>query len=89
MSFPEHKEEETWSKHHVPLSNLPLLPDIATSSVARAWSGTFDDMLGNVLSNYFSKHTAMGLPGLAPYPDFFAAGLILVLSGIKSYFSSF
>uniref|UniRef100_A0A672SK88 Amino acid permease/ SLC12A domain-containing protein n=1 Tax=Sinocyclocheilus grahami TaxID=75366 RepID=A0A672SK88_SINGR len=59
-----------------------LLPSyvICTSSVARAWSGTFDDLIGNVMANYFSKYAAMNLPGLAAYPDFFAAGLIMIFS---------
>lgn len=33
------------------------------------------------MMNYFSKHAAMGLPGLAAYPDVFAAGLIMLLAG--------
>ncbi|MEQ2170653.1 hypothetical protein GOODEAATRI_002520, partial [Goodea atripinnis] len=52
-----------------------------TSSVALAWSGTFDDLIGGVMSKYFEENAPMGLPGLAVYPDVFAAGLILLLSG--------
>lgn len=52
-----------------------------TSSVALAWSGTFDDLIGGHISTYFEKNAAMGLPGLAPYPDIFATVLVLLLSG--------
>ncbi|XP_056626197.1 cationic amino acid transporter 2-like isoform X1 [Triplophysa dalaica] len=65
--------------------NLLLSYVIGTSSVARAWSGTFDDLIENAMANYFNKHVALGLPGLASYPDFFAAGLIMILSGLLAY----
>uniref|UniRef100_A0A671U7Z8 Cationic amino acid transporter 2-like n=1 Tax=Sparus aurata TaxID=8175 RepID=A0A671U7Z8_SPAAU len=65
--------------------NLLLSYVIGTSSVALAWSGTFDDLIGGHISRYFAANVPMGLTGLAPYPDVFAASLVLILSGVLAF----
>ncbi|KAI3363580.1 hypothetical protein L3Q82_011591, partial [Scortum barcoo] len=65
--------------------NLLLSYVIGTSSVAKVWTGTFDDLIENRIAETLRKHTPMDSPGLAPYPDFFAAGLIMLLAVILAH----
>uniref|UniRef100_A0A8C6KFW8 Zgc:175280 n=1 Tax=Nothobranchius furzeri TaxID=105023 RepID=A0A8C6KFW8_NOTFU len=58
---------------------------IGTSSVAKAWTGALDDLIDNVIAKTLEEHTSMDSPGLASYPDFFAAVLIMLLAGILAF----
>jgi len=64
--------------------NLLLEYVIGTASVARAYSGYLDSLLGDTMQKHFREAMPINISFLSPYPDFFAFFITLALTVILS-----
>ena len=64
------------------LTNVPSAAAAAVASVAKAWSHTFDSLIGNHISQALEGPFSPYMPYfLATYPDFVALAVLLLLTG--------
>ncbi|XP_057568094.1 cationic amino acid transporter 3-like [Hippopotamus amphibius kiboko] len=62
--------------------NLILYLVTATACTAKAWSFTFDSLIGNHISQALQGTFSLYMPSfLTTFPDFFALGLVLLMTG--------
>ena len=62
--------------------NIPSSATIGTACLARALSYIFDSLIGNYISQTLQGMLSLHVPHfLATYVDFFALGLVLLLTG--------
>uniref|UniRef100_F6YP51 Cationic amino acid transporter C-terminal domain-containing protein n=1 Tax=Ciona intestinalis TaxID=7719 RepID=F6YP51_CIOIN len=60
--------------------NVALEHAVSVSAVAKSWSGYFDSLLGHKMRDYLLIHAPMPGGIVAKYPDFFAAGIVLIVT---------
>ena len=61
---------------------VPSSAPAASASVAKAWSSTFDSLIGNHISQALQKTFFQYMPDyLATYPDFVALAMVLLFTG--------
>lgn len=66
--------------------NLILSYVLGTASVARAWSSTFDNLIGNQISTFFKERVNIKVEHvLAEYPDVFALLIVFLLTALLSF----
>ena len=62
--------------------NAPSSASAGTAGLARASSYIFDSLIGNHISQALQETFSLHLPySLATYADFFALGLVLLMTG--------
>ncbi|CAL8269664.1 unnamed protein product [Boreogadus saida] len=73
--------------YFLPLSSLFMFLSLATASVARAWSLTFDNLVGLAISQRIKNSIPINLSGtmFSEYPDILAVLLIFLVTALLSF----
>uniref|UniRef100_H2ZMS1 Cationic amino acid transporter C-terminal domain-containing protein n=1 Tax=Ciona savignyi TaxID=51511 RepID=H2ZMS1_CIOSA len=68
----------------VPRRNGPFCVK-TNASVARAWTGNFDALIGNKIKTHMLSCCSMDVPGLAEYPDIFSFAIVMLLTALIAF----
>lgn len=64
--------------------NLILEYVIGSASVVKGLFTYLDALVNNVMSEFFQDKMPINVPHIAPYPDFFSFGVVLIFAGTRN-----
>ncbi len=74
-------------RNHLEVKVFWKLLSSGAASVARTFSGYFDDLAGNKIIPFFNGTMPMHVHTLAPYIDLFALGITLLVTCMSKFFN--
>lgn len=65
--------------------NEIFLSVIGSASVVKGLFTYLDALVNNVMSGFFQDKMPINVPHIAPYPDFFSFGVVLIFAGTHAF----
>lgn len=59
---------------------MDFLPIVGSASVVKGLFTYLDALVNNVMSGFFQDKMPINVPHIAPYPDFFSFGVVLIFA---------